>query len=149
MSSLWTPGGEVPVGRDRAEGGAVPPSDATEPSGTGGDASAAGGADEAAIREQMAEMQRQLLAMPAAEVIGQHAVALYELAALHVSQPIPRPAEARLAVDGLEALLEGLADRLGPVEAALREVLPQLKMAVVEAGDRARTESAGSEPSAE
>lgn len=117
MSTLWTPGGEVPIDRDTKP----EPEPQQEPS----DADYEG-------------IKRQMLEAPAADVVAQHAVALYELAALHLSEAEPRLGEARLAIDALTALVEGLEGRLGQAEGALAEALPQLKMAFVEATDRGR-----------
>ncbi len=132
MSSLWTPGGEVPIQPQRpTEPTAAPDAD---PTGTQeGVADAPPGDD-----EQYEQMRRQLLEVPAADIVAQHAMALYELAALHLSAPEPRLPEARLAIDALTALIEGLSGRLGSAEAPLVNALPQLKMAFVEATDRAR-----------
>jgi hypothetical protein len=132
MSSLWTPGGEVPVDRGRPAGpppAGRPPADDEEAQ-----------PDEAAMA---AELQRFLLETPAAEVVLQHAVGLYELAVIHLSQPEPRLGDARLAIDALRALLEGLEGRLGPTGEQLTEVLPQLQMAFVELADRARAPGGG------
>jgi hypothetical protein len=126
MSSLWTPGGEVPVDRDR------PSQDAPA-----AEASGAPGPDDEELRAQFEEMQRQVLEAPAANVVAQHAAALYELAAMHLSQEQPRLADARLVIDALTALVEGLQGRLGAAEEPLAAALPQLKMAYVEAVDRA------------
>ena len=94
VSSLWTPGGEVPV--DRSRGAAQPP---PAPEGT---PSGAGGApSEAELAAQAAELQRFLLEAPAEEIVAQHAMGLYELAVIHLSQPEPRLADARLAIDAL------------------------------------------------
>lgn len=132
MSSLWTPGGEIPVDRDRpeAEAPSEPVSDtdsgpATPPGRPGDDQ-----------REQLEQMRRQLLAAPAADVVAQHVMAFYELAAMHLGEDQPRLADARLAIDAIEAVLDGLAGRLGDAEDAVRGALPQLKMAFVEAKDR-------------
>jgi hypothetical protein len=127
MSSLWTPGGEVPVERNR------PAAEPTAPPTTGPTAEAP--PDEEAMA---AELQRFLLESPAEQVVAQHAMGLYELAVLHLSQPEPRLADARLAIDGLAALVDGLEGRLGEAGRQLRSVLPQLQMAFVELADRAR-----------
>lgn len=133
MSSLWTPGGEIPVDRNRPSEepspAQTPPTDA--PSG-----GAADPAEEEAVRAQMAQMRQQLLEAPAADVVAQHLMALYELAALHLSAERPRLADARLAIDAVEAVLTSLEGRLGDGGSALAEALPQLKMAYVEAADR-------------
>jgi hypothetical protein len=137
MSSLWTPGGEVPVGREPGrpnEPSRTPPPPA-EPS-----PGEAAPDDEAAMA---ADLQRFLLEAPAEEIVAQHAMGLYELAVLHLSQPEPRLDDARLAIDALVALVDGMADRLGDVGRQLREVLPQLQMAFVQLADRSRGGGAG------
>lgn len=130
MSSLWTPGGEIPVERDRpaAEPPSTPPPGAAEPPPSG-----AGAADQEAALEQM---RRQLVEAPAADVIAQHVMAFYELAAMHLGEQEPRLDDARLAIDAIEAVLQGLSGRLGPAEEAIASALPHLKMAFVEAKDR-------------
>lgn len=131
MSSLWTPGGEVPVDRDRApEPERQPPAEgSSEP-------------DEAALRAEYERMQQQILEAPAADVVAQHVMSMYELAAVHLSQEEPRLEDARLVIDAVTAIVDALAGRLGPVEAPLKEALPQLRMAFVEATDRVRGRSA-------
>jgi len=124
VSSLWTPGGEVPVNPEQERAQSGPPNE-----------------DEMAT--QAAELQRFLLESPAEDIVAQHAMGLYELAVLHLSQPEPRLAEARLAIDALVALVDGLADRLGEVGRQLREVLPQLQMAFVQLADRAPADEPG------
>lgn len=130
VSSLWTPGGEVPV--DRSRGGSEPPP--AEPSGP---RSAPGGQpSEEELAAQAAELQRFLLEAPAEEIVAQHAMGLYELAVIHLSQPEPRLGDARLAIDALAALVDGLEGRLGEVGTQLRQALPQLQMAFVQIADR-------------
>jgi hypothetical protein len=138
MSSLWTPGGEVPVDRDRPPQETPPaaPSGAPGPGGSGSDGGLHGTTEDE-LRAQYEEMQRQVLEAPAADVVAQHAAALYELAAMHLSQERPRLADVRLVIDALTALVEGLQGRLGAAEEPLAAALPQLKMAYVEAVDRA------------
>lgn len=123
MSSLWTPGGEVPVDRDRSPGATSDADPAHDPDPD---------PDDEAIRAQYEAMRQQLVDAPAADVIAQEAVAIYELAALHLSQPEPRLSEARLAIDALAAIVDGVGDRLGPAGEQLAEVLPQLRLAYVE-----------------
>ncbi len=124
MSSLWTPGGERPVGRDQP---AAPPEPG--PDLEGGELSAE---EQAQLAEQMAAVQQELLGTPVSVVIANHAVGLFQLAALHLNQRPPDLEEGRLAVDAMGALVEGLAGRLGEDEASLREALAQLRMAFVQ-----------------
>ncbi len=141
MSSLWTPGGEVPVDRDRGRGGAE-----SAPAGDAG--GGPGEPSEEDLRGRAAELQRFLLEAPAADVVAQHAMGLYELAAIHLSQDQPRLGDARLAIDAFAALVEGLEGRLGTAEGQLREVLPQLQMAYVQAADRVKGSGADAASSA-
>ena len=136
MSSLWTPGGEVPMNRDTESQGNQPspepkvaapgPPSAPEP----------GTPEEEAMREQIAAMQQHLLQAPASDVVVEHCAGLYELAALHLSQPEPKLGDAKLAIDALSSLVGGLEGRLGPAEKQLRDVLDQLRLAFVQRADQ-------------
>ena len=140
--SLWTPGGEVPVNR----GGDAAPRREPEP---GADPRAAGAAglagapslddlspDERAQAEtmirEMAQVQQQIAETPATQLVANHAMGLYELAAIKLSQEPPQYADAQLAIDALSAVLEAAGDRLGPDAATLRQGLSQLQLAFVE-----------------
>lgn len=123
MSSLWTPGGEREVPRQpRSEPQAPRPAASPPDSGSGSPD------DEA----ELAAVQRELASTPAAVVIGNHCVGLFQLAALHLSQEPPNLADARLSIDALGALVEGMAGRLGPDEKTLVDALAQLRLAYVQ-----------------
>ncbi|MBO0692388.1 MAG: hypothetical protein J2P58_05790 [Acidimicrobiaceae bacterium] len=127
MSSLWTPDGERPIPR----AGPDPETRAAEqaerePT----DAELA--AEDTALAEEMKHLQDELVAAPVEAVIANHAVGLFNLAGLHLSQEPPHLDEARLAIDALAALVEGLAGRLGPDESTLRDGLAQLRLAFVQ-----------------
>lgn len=141
MSSLWTPGGEVPVGR--SDDDSARPHEADRDAGAPQTGAGAPSDEERAMAEQLAQMREQLLQAPAAQVVAQHLMALFELAALHLGEDEPRLPDAKMAIDAVEAVVDRLGERLGEAEAAIRGALPQLKMAFVEASDRARPESAG------
>ena len=81
---------------------------------------------------ELAEVQRQLLGAPPEVVVANHAFGLFQLAALHLSQEKPDFVAARLAVDAMGAIVEGLAGRLGDVEAELAEGLAQIRLAFVQ-----------------
>lgn len=138
MSSLWTPSGEHPV--DRPGRSAPPPAGAPPPGAPPPDPGAAAPEltpeQQAAAEEyarQLDEARRQLLEMPAGVVVGQQALQFYDLAVLHLGQPQPRLDEARLAIDALAAVVEGLGPRLGEAEAPLRQALNQVQLAFVSA----------------
>jgi len=134
--SLWTPGGEVPVDR----GGKQQPPDRAMADGASG---VAGGPSlddlspeeraqaEEMIRE-MAQVQQQIAATPANQLVANHAMGMYELAAIKLSAEPPLFAEAQLAIDAMAAVLDAVGSRLGDDLAPLRQGLDQLQMAFVE-----------------
>ena len=133
--SLWTPGGEVPVG---PEGTPSEPAGGPDPGVTGrvgGPDLDALSPDERAQAEamiaQMADVQRQILSAPAAQFVTNHVVGFYELAAIHMGQPQPDLEEARLAIDAMAAVLDAVEDRLGEDGRALRDALSQLQIVFV------------------
>jgi hypothetical protein len=131
MSSLWTPGGERPIRRPEPE------ESSTSGQGQAGpDATGAGSQQRELSPEEQAaqleQLQEQLARTPVDLVIANHAFGLFELAALHLGLQPPKLDQARLAIDALGALVEGLAGRLGEPEPQLRDGLAQLRMAFVQ-----------------
>lgn len=125
--TLWTPGGEhAPEPEPRPE---QPPTDLSPED----------AAQLEAMQAEMAKVREQLLAAPATVVVANHAMGVYELAAIHLTAPEPRLAEASLAIDALAALVEGLAGRLGDAEPTLVEALAQLRGAYLEVRAQARS----------
>ena len=144
--SLWTPGGEVPVnrgGQNQPEPERQPSQDPRQVGATG----IAGGPSlddlspeerqqaEAMIAE-MAQVQQQIAETPAAQLVANHVMGLYELAAIKLSQEPARFVEAQLAIDAMQAVLDTTGDRLGDDAAPLRQGLSQLQMAFVELKNR-------------
>lgn len=93
--------------------------------------------EQAELEGRLEELQRQLLDTPAEIVVANHAYGLFELAAIHLSQGPARLDQARLAVDAMGALVEGLAGRLGAAEPSLRDALAQVRLAFVQIGGQA------------
>jgi hypothetical protein len=93
-------------------------------------------------------MRRQLAATPADVVIANHCYGLFELAAVYLSQTPPMLPKARLAIDAMTAVVEGLEGRLGDSEPQLLEGLSQLRLAYVQidGAQRAAGEAAGTAP---
>lgn len=140
VSSLWTPEGEHRVPRDQ------PPQAPSAPAGAGQRATPApqSAEDDAELAQHLDELRQQLVATPVEVVVANHAYGLFELAALHLSRQPPGLDQARLAVDALGALVEGLAGRLGEAEASLVDALQQIRLAYVQiqsAGEPAREPS--------
>ena len=150
--SLWTPGGEHPVDRERPASSGAGENDeavhepAGEAPGEGTEDPLAGLSPEEreramAMAAEMDEVRRQLASVPAAVVVANHAMGLYELAAIHLSSQPPNFPEAQLAIDGMGALVEGLRGRMGDSEATLVDALGQLRLAFVQL--RSSAESSG------
>src|SRR5688500_14423504 len=106
MSELWTPGGDEAVG--------APPTE-----------------EQQRLAEELAAMQDELAKTPASVVVANHAVGLFQLAAIHLNQPPPQLEDGRPAIDAMAALVDGLKGRLGEEEEALVEALTQVRMAFV------------------
>ena len=131
MSSLWTPSGEHFPKKDEAEAAERPASpigdtNVTEPS-----------PEEA--QAAVDAMRAQLATTPAEVVVANHAYGLFELAAVYLSQTPAMLFQARLAIDALGSLLEGLRGRLGEAEPALHDSLSQLQLAYVRLEGTERT----------
>lgn len=133
--SLWTPGGEHTPDPDPQP---------TGPAGMPPDLEDLSPEDRARLEEmqtEMAQVREQLLGAPGSVVIANHAMGIYELAAIHLTADAPKLAEASLAIDALAALVDGLGDRLGEPSQTLREALAQLRAAYLEV--RSRSERGG------
>jgi len=158
MSSLWTPEGEHRVPRpDEAPPATGPSSGSGAPGGAGRSPGTppAGGLEtgalseeELAAEEELEEVAKHLAAAPAEDVVANHCYGLFELAALHLSQQPPQLDKARLAIDSLGLLVDGLGDRLGQHAGPLAEGLTQLRLAFVRiaAAVPASDGQAGAEP---
>ena len=85
----------------------------------------------AEMQERLREAQEQLVSVPAAEIVQNHMMGLFELAALHLQRDPPDLAEARLPIDALGLLVDHLADQL-PTGETLRGALQQIRLAYVE-----------------
>jgi hypothetical protein len=136
MSTIWTPSGEY-VPREE------PPK---QPEGAPSTPPPSGGQGPPPDREPTPEEvqaalaeARRVLQTPVIEHIGGHAMAMFELAALHLEREAatggeekPDLAEAALAIDAMAALVEGLGDKLQPYREQLESALNQLRMAFVQ-----------------
>jgi hypothetical protein len=130
MSSLWTPGGEHPVDRDPAP--TPPPADEPTPEEILASMSPEERAEAEAMVAEMAAARQRVLEAPPEVVVANHAMGLYELAALHLSEQTPNLESARLAIDAMGLLVDNLAGRLGEAEPTLKEAVAQLRMAFVQ-----------------
>lgn len=95
-----------------------------------------------AMARELAEARARLLEAEVATVIANHALGIYELAAIHLTVDRPDLDEARLAVDGLAALVDGLAGRLGDTEPTLKNALHQVRLAFVQRSQQVAAQGA-------
>ena len=97
------------------------------------------------LAKEMAAARERIARVPASTVVANHAMGLFELAAIHLMQDPPNFNEATLAIDAVAALIDRLPGRLGDEETTLRQALSQLRLDYVRLKDRA---ASASEPSA-
>jgi hypothetical protein len=83
------------------------------------------------LEAELAAMQAELAATPASVVVANHAVGLFQLAAIHLNNKPPNLEDGKLAIDAFAALVEGLGDRLGDESTTLQQGLAQLRLAYV------------------
>ncbi len=131
MSTIWTPSGERPIRREEPS---EPPSSETAPPRPPRSEDRPLTEEEAAALQ--AEVQKELLEAPAALVVANHCIGLFQLAALHLDQEQPRLEEARVAIDAMAAVVERVGSRLGENERPLRDALTNLQFAFLEAQRR-------------
>lgn len=126
MSSLWTPDGERQVRRSPDP---EPAAMAQMPTEAGRELSAD---DVAALQEELQEAQREILSVPASAIVANHVIGLFQLAAVHLQVSPPNLDDARLAIDAMGILVDGLNGRLGVDEGTLEDALAQIRLAYVQ-----------------
>lgn len=149
MSSLWTPGGEHEVPREPAA--APAPEPAAAPADDAGVEDLPGfdeltpeqQAQARAMAAELAEARARISETPAAEIVANHAMGMYELAAIHLGAEEPALEEARVAIDAMTAVMQALPGRLGENEPVLREALQQLQIAFVQVTNAVSGEGGG------
>lgn len=132
MSSLWTPGGEVPVERGGTPSRPGPPPERTDPL----DPSELAPEEREDLAREIAAMQQRLLGAPAADVLASHLVQVANLAYLHLAQEQPRFTEAALAIDALAGAIAAASGRLGENEDTLQEAVQTLQTLFVQRKDQ-------------
>lgn len=153
MSSLWTPGGEHPVdptSQDQQAGS----SDVSAGAGT---SSASVGSPQDALRaaaeaagidfDALSEEERQALqleldealqvhqeiaATPASEILANHMMQLFRLAAIYLQAQPPAFGEAATVIEAFRATLDGVGDRFDDHYDTLRDALAQLQFTYVQ-----------------
>jgi hypothetical protein len=121
VSSLWTPEGERPVERPSEPA----PEELTEEE----------------LAQRLEALREQLAKTPVADIIAQSAYQFFEVGALHLSVIPPQLDEAKLAIDALGMLVDGLGGRLGANAATLQEGLTNIRLAFVQVSQSAAGEA--------
>ena len=140
--TLWTPDGEHEISRTPA---GESPAGGPPPAAEGSPAEELSPEEQeqaAAMAQELAEARARLLETEVSTVLVNHALGIYELAAIHLTAEDPDFDEAKLAIDGLAALVEGIEGRLGDGEPTLKDALHQVRMAYVQRHNDATTGSA-------
>lgn len=83
-------------------------------------------------QEALAQSRAEIADVPAEVIVTNHAMGLYELAAIHLSTSPPDFAAASLAIDALACLVDGLGDRIGEHAPLLRDALGNIRIAFVQ-----------------
>ncbi len=94
-------------------------------------------------------MEEELAAIrntPAAYVVGNHAIQLFELARIHLTADPPNLEDAQLVIDAMSGIVEGLAGRLGEDEGTLTDGLAQIRLAFVQIKAASAAKAAGVPP---
>ena len=131
---MWTPDGEHEIDRSSSEN---PIADTDEDT----NLEDLPGLDELTTEQQeqaramaaeLAAARQRLSQTPAAEVIANHVMGIYELAAIHLSDENPKLNEAQIAIDAMTGIVGSLEGRLGENENVIKDALQQIQMAYVQ-----------------
>ena len=131
---MWTPDGEHEIDRSSSEN---PIADTEEDTNLedlpGFDELTTEQQEQArAMAAELAAARQRLSQTPAAEVIANHVMGIYELAAIHLSDETPKLNEAQIAIDAMPGIVEALEGRLGENENVIKDALQQIQMAYVQ-----------------
>ena len=88
--------------------------------------------------EAVAETRRRLAEVPASVVVTNHAMGLFELAAIHLSSEPVNLEDAQLAIDALGLLVDNLGERLGEHHETLAAALGNIRLVYVQKSSSAK-----------
>lgn len=148
MSSLWTPDGEravppkptaPPSGGDSADTGS-PSGSASESlraaaSQLGIDLDSMSPDDIAQLEAEMAEMmraRREMAETPAADMVANHMMRLFDLTMIYLEAEPPRFADATTVIESFRAVIDHNGDRLGAHAGLLNDALNQMQMVFIQ-----------------
>ena len=142
-------GRRAPSTRRRAGGAAAPAAAAPAAAPPGEDYDPRGVEVSPEELEAIREVQAQIRATPAIDVVANHAVQLFELALVYMGVasppdeqgrvPAPDLVQAGVAIDAMAALVDGFGSRFSEHEQTLRDALSQIQMLYVQVADQSPT----------
>lgn len=155
MSSIWTPSGDHPIEPERPSGSGSPVG-TPHPGGIGGPEHAAGGDDFSTEElEELSRVAAEMRATPVIDVVANHAIGLFQVGLLHLGLGVPDDfgsgpdlESARLAIDTMGAIVEGLGPRLGHHREPLEQGLAQARLLCVQVGQMLDEAAAGDDSDA-
>ena len=84
------------------------------------------------VESALRDARTRVAEAPVADVIVNHVMGFYELAAIHLSSTPPRLTEAATAIDAMSAVVHTLEGRLGENEPVMRDALQNIQFAFVQ-----------------
>lgn len=143
--SLWTPDGDRPIQKSTPQPTVeVTPELAEALAAAGVDINELGPEQIAEAQAMLAEMGRvrqEMLSVPAAEIVANHLMGIYELGAIHLGENPPNFAEATVAIEALRAVLDRLEGKFDDAEPVLKQALAQLQQAFVQLKEQVEAEN--------
>lgn len=99
--------------------------------------------DIAQLEAEMAEMmraRREMAETPAADMVANHMMRLFDLTLIYLEAEPPRFTDATTVIESFRAVLDHAGDRLGSHAQLLRDTLNQMQMVFVQVKERQSTE---------
>ncbi len=126
--SIWTPSGEYELSATDSEESSEEPESADSPPELTPE-------EQSALASEFEEAKQRISETPVDQIITTHIIGLYELAVIHLQKDPPDLESAKIAVNAMSGIVEGVAEDLQEYEEAMRNALTEIQMAFVKASD--------------
>lgn len=83
------------------------------------------------MQKEFEQTKKQIAEAPVEQIISTHVIGLYELAVIHLQQEVPNLEAAKIAIDAMAGLLDGVEGQIGEPEEPMKKLLSDLQMAFV------------------
>ncbi len=123
--SIWTPSGEHEITKEPLEedGQATTEVEDLSPEEQA--------AQQKKMQKEFEQTKKQIAEAPVEQIISTHVIGLYELAVIHLQQEVPNLEAAKIAIDAMAGLLDGVEGQIGEPEEPMKKLLSDLQMAFV------------------